>query len=301
MKTISFLNNKGGVGKTASMITIAHMISEMGKRVLMIDVDPQGNSSSMYSDIDVITLLENRLRKIPEVNIPSVGDLFINRNADIHKCIQHTEYDGLDIIPSLLTLSEIEEQLKADITTPQQFRLKMHLSKIKDEYDYCLIDCSPSINILNINALAASDCVYAPIQCEAWSAIGMTSVMNLVEVVQNYNPNLKYEGFFFTQWNRSENVNIAVYNLLAQYVYNDMIPITICRSNMIKEMSFTQTPIKVVDKNARKKITRDYLRLTEYILSDNKDQLKERYKDELDASINDLLLKRQNRSKKSEK
>lgn len=297
MKRICFLNNKGGVGKSVSVITIAHMLAEKGLKVLLVDVDPQGNTSNMFSEVDVITLLKNRLLNIPEANIPSVGDLFINRNADIHQCIRKTEYEGLDIIPSLLTLSEIEEQLKADITTPQQFRLKKHLDKVKCEYDFCLIDCSPSINILNVNALVASDSVYVPIQCEAWSAIGMTSIKNLVEVVQDYNPGLRFEGYFFTQWNRSENINIAVYNLLSQYTYDYMIPLTIARSRLAKEMSILQVPIKEMDKNAREKITKDYLKLTEYIMSNNKQELKEVYKKELDTSINEILLKRRNRSK----
>ena len=147
MKKICFLNNKGGVGKSASVITIAHMMAEKGLKVLLVDIDPQGNTSNMFSEVDVITLLTNRLLNIPETDIPSVGDLFVNRNADIKKCIRKTDYEGLDIIPSLLTLSEIEEQLKADITTPQQFRLKKHLEKVKDEYDFCLIDCSHQVLI----------------------------------------------------------------------------------------------------------------------------------------------------------
>ena len=287
------------MGKSASVITIAHMMAEKGLKVLLVDIDPQGNTSNMFSEVDVITLLTNRLLNIPETDIPSVGDLFVNRNADIKKCIRKTDYEGLDIIPSLLTLSEIEEQLKADITTPQQFRLKKHLEKVKDEYDFCLIDCSPSINILNVNALVASDSVYVPILCEAWSAIGMTSIKNLIEVVQDYNPGLKFEGYFFTQWSRTENVNISVYNLLSQYTFDYMIPLTIARSKLVKEMSVLQVPIKEMDKNAREKITRDYLKLTDYILSNNKQELKKQYKKELDSSIEEILLKRKNRKSRN--
>ena len=145
----------------------------------------------------------------------------------------------------------------------------------------------------------ASDSVYVPILCEAWSAIGMTSIKNLIEVVQDYNPGLKFEGYFFTQWSRTENVNISVYNLLSQYTFDYMIPLTIARSKLVKEMSVLQVPIKEMDKNAREKITRDYLKLTDYILSNNKQELKKQYKKELDSSIEEILLKRKNRKSRN--
>lgn len=301
MKTICFLNNKGGVGKSVSVITIAHMMASRGLKVLLVDIDPQGNSSNLFSEIDSMTLLKNRLLKLPEPNIMSVGNLFVEKDVDIHECIKKTDYENLDIIPSLLTLSEIEEQLKADIKTPQQFRLKRHFSVIKDEYDYCLIDCSPSINILNINALVASDSVYVPILCEAWSAIGMTTIKNLVELVQDYNEGLVFEGYFFTQWSRNRNVNIAVYNMLAEYAYDLMIPLTIARSKLAQEMTLYQAPIMDLDKNAREHITRDYLKLMEYIISNHKKELKAQYKKELDESIKEVLIKRAERQSKLER
>ena len=110
MKTIVFLNNKGGVGKTASVTTIAHMLSAVhGKKVLLVDLDPQMNSSMMYSDIDFINIFRDvysgRQKRIRQ----SVETLFLEKNADIHDCIVHTDYENLDIIPSCLTLSEDEE------------------------------------------------------------------------------------------------------------------------------------------------------------------------------------------------
>lgn len=295
MKTICFLNNKGGVGKSVSVVTLAHMMAVNGMRVLLVDIDPQGNSSNLFSEVDSMTLLRNRLLKLPEPNILSVGNLFIDKDIDIHTCIKKTKYENLDILPSLLTLSEIEEQLKADIKTPQQFRLKRHFAAIKEEYDYCLIDCSPSINILNVNALVASDSVYVPILCEAWSAIGMTTIKNLIEVVQDYNEGLVFEGYFFTQWARNKNVNIAVYNMLAEYAYDMMIPLTISRSKLAQEMTLSQLPIMDMDKNVKERITKDYLKLMRYILSKNKQELKAQFKQELDDSIREILVRRSER------
>ena len=157
MRTITFINNKGGVGKSSSSVIVAHMLTQMGKKVLFVDVDPQGNSSSIFSDLDVIDLLANMIQGTETNQEVTVQDLFINSKMDIHEAIRKTRYENLDVIPALLTLAEIEEQLKADIKMPQQFRLKNHFKKIENEYDYCVIDCSPSISILNVNALAAAD------------------------------------------------------------------------------------------------------------------------------------------------
>jgi chromosome partitioning protein len=270
MKIISFLNNKGGVGKTATTSTIAHMIATIHKkRVLLIDVDPQGNLSSIFSQTQVIDLLVSLLKDMP-VTTPekTVEDLFMNANMDIHECIRKTEYKNLDIIPSLLTLSECEEALKADIRTPQQFRLKNHLNKIQDEYDYCLIDCSPSINILNINALVASDQVYIPLKCDAWSATGMCIAKKLVKTVQSYNNQLQLAGCFFTQWEGVKNVSKTTYEILEQIVPDLLLPITISKSKLIEEMSYMQKPLLEYDTSKEKsKVTKDYIKLTKYIVS----------------------------------
>lgn len=126
----------------------------------------------------------------------SIEDALMDPKLDIHKCIIHTKYENLDIIPAYLTLAEVENRLQADITTPQQFRLRMQLEKIEDEYDYCLIDCSPSINILNINGLVAADEVYIPTKTDGNSCLGIAISYNLINTVQAYNPRLKVAGIF---------------------------------------------------------------------------------------------------------
>ncbi len=273
MKTISFLNNKGGVGKTASTSTIAHIIATVHKkRVLLIDIDPQGNCSSLYSKTNMVDLLTNLLKDIPAENPEkTVEDLLLDSELDIHECIKKTDYNNLDIIPALLTLSECEERLKADIRTPQQFRLKAHLDRIENEYDYCIIDCSPSISILNINALVASDQVYIPLKCDAWSATGMCIAKKLVKTVQAYNSRLKLAGCFFTSWEGVKNVSKTTYSLLSAFVPEYILPITISKSKLIEELSYIQKPLLEYDNGKEKsKVTKDYLDLTEYIIEHSK-------------------------------
>lgn len=119
MKVLSFLNNKGGVGKTASVSTLSHLLAaEYGKRVLIVDLEPQGNVSNLFGQMDIIALIKAR-RGEPIETVPySVGDLLVNTDMDVHTAVKRTNYTNLDIIPSLPTLSAIEEQLKADIKTP---------------------------------------------------------------------------------------------------------------------------------------------------------------------------------------
>jgi len=269
MKVISFLNNKGGVGKTSSAAAIAHMIAEVHhKKVLIIDIDPQGNISSLYSETKVFNLLTSLLKNTPqEEKETSVEDLFLDSTIDIHDCIKKTKYENLDIIPALLTLSQCEDMLKADIRTPQQFRLKSHLAKIQDEYDFCVIDCSPSVNILNVNGIVASNQIYIPLKCDAWSATGMCIARKLVKDIQSYNSGVQIAGCFFTQWEGNKNVAKTTHELLTAFIPELLLPYTICKSKLIEELSFTQQPLLAYDEKMTSKVTKDYLALTEFIVN----------------------------------
>lgn len=271
MKTILFLNNKGGVGKTASVTTVAHMLAAVhNKRVLLIDLDPQMNSTCMFSEVDFIELFNSIYQGICTKKQKSVEDLLLDRELDIYECIRHTEYKNLDIIPSFLTLSEAEERMKADVTSPQQFRLKKHLRTIQEEYDYCIIDSSPSISITNINGLVASDEVYVPLRCDGGSLLGASIIMNLFETVSEYDAGLRIGGMFFTQWNGRKNVSKAVYQLLSDMFGQYIIPVTISQSKNVEESSLVQKPLLAYDGGAKKsRVTQDYLELTEYILKQN--------------------------------
>lgn len=268
MKTIIFLNNKGGVGKTASVTTIAHMLAtKYNKKTLLIDLDPQMNSTTMYSEVDFVSLFYNIYKGTCQNNQKSVEDLLLKRVDDVHECIRHTKYQNLDIIPSYLTLSEAEELMKADVKTPQQFRLKKYLNSLQDEYDYCIIDSSPSVSIINVNGLVAADEVYVPLRCDGGSLLGVAIIMNLFETVSEYNTDLKMGGMFFTQWNGRKNVSKSVYELLSEMFGNYILPIAISTSKNLEESSLVQEPLLAYDSGKNKcKATQDYLALTEYIL-----------------------------------
>jgi chromosome partitioning protein len=269
MKTIIFLNNKGGVGKTASVTTIAHMLAtQHNKKVLLVDLDPQMNSSMMYSDIDFVKIFQDVYNGRQSSNKKGVETLFLDRKADIHNCIVHTDYKNLDIIPSCLTLSEVEEIMKADVMIPQQFKLQKHLKNVQNEYDYCIIDTSPSISIININGLVAADELYIPLRCDGGSLLGVSIIMNIYNTVSEYNPGLKIGGMFFTQWNGRKNVSQEVYARLEEVFGEYIIPIMISTSKNIEESSLAQIPLLAYDSGKNKsRATEDYLNLTQYILS----------------------------------
>lgn len=268
MKIIVFLNNKGGVGKSASAITVAHMMATAyNKRVLIIDLDPQMNTTSMFSQVDFINLFRGVYKGTVEKKERSVEDLLLDKDLDIHECIYKTDYENLDIIPAFLTLSEVEERMKADVKSPQQFRLRKQLSKLKDEYDFCIIDTSPSVSIINVNGLAAADKVYIPLRCDGGSLLGSSITVNLCENVAEYNSNLEIGGMFFTQWNGRKNVSKVVYDLLDEEFHSFLLPITIGTSKNIEEGSLMQKPLLAYDSGKKKsKITEEYLKLTEYII-----------------------------------
>lgn len=271
MKTITLLNIKGGVGKSATATTVSHMLADyFGKRVLLVDTDPQGNASSAFSSVNILSVLKNLLiGGEGEQKECTVEDLLLNSKMDVHSCIHETKYKNLSIIPALLTLSEAEERLKADIKTPQQFRLANHLEKLDKEYDYCIIDCSPSISLVNINALVASDVVYVPMKCDAWSGIGMSVARNLIFTVQAFNPKLQFGGCFYTQWEGNKNVSNLSNELLADNLGEKLLDVKIRKSKLIEEMTYLQSPLLEYDpkkKGEYSPVTKDYLKLTKYIM-----------------------------------
>lgn len=276
MKVLTFMNAKGGTGKTASCSTIAHALTQKEKRVLMIDLDPQSNSSALYSEVDFLKIFFQILKNEPNPDKQlSVEDILIDSQMDPHECIKHTEYPNLDIIPAFLTLSEVEERLKADTRTPQQFKLKMQLAKIEEEYDYCVIDCGPSISLLNINALAASDEVYVLARCDGGSLIGVAIAMKLIETVQTYNPKLHVGGIFLTQFMGNMNVGKVAFELLETSFGEDFLPITIGVSKNLMENTYEQRPLLSFDKKS--KVAKNYMELVDYIIAPNRKNFLEEY------------------------
>lgn len=273
MCTICFLNNKGGVAKTSTAVTVAHMAASVyGKKTLLVDMDPQGNASSRFSQTNYTQILLNILNG----NVRSedgVENLLLDDNADPHDYIKQTKYENLDIIPSCQTLSEAEERLKANVRTPQQFKLKRQLEKVRREYDLIIIDCSPSISLLNINALVASDEVYIPTKCDGDSLTGVAISLNLIRTVQTYNPLLKVAGCFFTQFQGRKNISkeaVMIFEKILNQTDAKLLPLHIGVSTLMERGSIYQEPLLALDEKQESKIVKDYLKLTEYILEPNK-------------------------------
>ena len=260
------------MGKTASVSTISHMMAEgFQKRVLMVELDPQMNMTNLYSEIDFIELFHKIRHGMITKTKPSIEDILLDKDKDIHECIVHTAYAGLDLLPSYLTLSEAEERLKADVRTPQQFRFKAQLEKVATEYDVCMIDASPSLSILNINGLAAADEVYIPVRCDGNSLVGVSITMNLIGSVMEYNPRLSVGGMFFTQWNGRKNIAKAVYQLMEDEYAGYLLPFNISSSKSLEECSVIQKPLLTYDSKLMSKATEEYHNLTEYLLAPNKE------------------------------
>ncbi len=186
MKTVSIINLKGGVAKTLTTISMAHILSEKhGKRVLVIDNDKQGNTSKSF--------------RVHSYDHKSIADIMLNRNIDLSGVIRHTRYARIDVIPANMTLLTANMQVMMDSSRPQQPRLRAALHRIADQYDYCLIDNAPDINISIINALVASDEVIIPVMIDPYAFDGLTELMHQIEITrEELNPGLHLRGCLIT-------------------------------------------------------------------------------------------------------
>lgn len=280
MKTIVCLNNKGGVGKTATVTTVAHILATVyGKKVLVVDMDPQGNASSLYGKTDFVALIKARRNHEILPELYSVGDILIQETILPEEVIRHTKFENLDLLASTPNLSAIEEKLKADIKRPQQFRLKSWLEQVEDTYEYCLIDCGPSLSILNINALVAADEVYIPTLTDNGSLYGIElTISELIREVQKYAVQLKIGGIFFTKYKGNYNISKFATEMLGKVYDTLLLPITISESVAVSECTYAHQPLLDYDPNKKSKATKDYLLLTEYIVATNKKEFLEKLK-----------------------
>jgi len=212
-KIISIVNQKGGVGKTTTAINLGTALAAIDKKILLIDLDPQGNLSTGIG-------VTEKQRKI------SVYDLII-QDSSIHQTIQETRIPNLKIIPSNINLSGIEFELATD--EDRTNKLNNKINDLKEEYDFVLIDCPPSLGILTVNSLVASDSVLVPLQCEFYALEGLAQLLRTIEKIKdNLNPNLFLEGVILTMFdsrNRlSDDVVADAREHLGKKVFDTIIP-----------------------------------------------------------------------------
>lgn len=213
-KAIAIFNQKGGVGKTTTNINLAACLAIKGKKVLVLDIDPQGNTTSGLG-IDKRTLEY------------STYDLLIEDEFDTKKAILATCTDGLDIIPASVSLAGAEVELVS--VRGREKKLKNALAQVKDEYDYIFIDCPPSLGLLTINSLTAVDSVLIPIQCEFYALEGVAQLMSTIDIVKkNLNSKLEIQGVILSMFDGRTNLSIQVVEEVKKYfrekVYTTVIP-----------------------------------------------------------------------------
>ena len=212
-KAIAIFNQKGGVGKTTTNVNLSASLAKLGKKVLVIDNDPQGNSTSGLG------LSKDTL----EYNL---YDALID-DIEVAKCITPTPFEGLDIIPSNVQLAGAEIEM-IEIENREQ-RLKRIINTVRDNYDYIFVDCPPSLGLLTINSLVAVDGVIIPIQCEYYALEGVSQLMNTFQLIKRgLNPDLEIEGVLLSMFDGRTNLSIQVVEEVKKYfkskVYSTMIP-----------------------------------------------------------------------------
>lgn len=235
-KIISIANQKGGVGKTTTSVNLGACLAYIGKKVLLIDIDPQGNATS-GSGIDKGDVQQ------------CVYDVLVD-DVDMKTVIKQTAVERLFAVPSTIQLAGAEVELVPTIS--REVRLKRAVDQVKDEYDYILIDCPPSLGLLTLNALTASDSVIIPVQCEYYALEGLSQLLNTVRLVQKHlNNELMIEGVLLTMLDARTNLGLQVIQEVKKYFQNKVYQTIIPRNIRLSEAPSHGEPIILYDPKSR--------------------------------------------------
>ena len=231
-RTIAIANQKGGVGKTTTAINLSSCLAEAGQRVLTIDFDPQGSATSGLG------LEKGQVED-------TVYEMMLG-DCSFEDCLQREVQEDLDVLPSDSNLSGAEIEL-LDVEN-KEFVLKSHLDQVKNDYDFIIIDCPPSLSLLTLNALVAADTVLVPIQCEYYALEGLSQVLRTINIVKRkMNPSLEMEGVVFTMYDARTNLSLEVVenvkNNLNEKIYKTIIP----RNVRLAEAPSHGMPINIYD------------------------------------------------------
>ena len=256
-KIVSIANQKGGVGKTTTSINLSTILAKKGKKVLMIDADPQGNASSGVGiDRDDIDL--------------SVYDILIN-DVTMEEVVKKTNIKNLDICPSNINLAGAEVELVSMMS--REHRLKEKLDTVKEDYDFIIIDCPPSLGLITLNAFTASDSVLIPVQCEYYALEGLGQLLNTISLVKKHlNKDIEIEGALLTMYDIRTNLSNQVVKEVKKYfnekVYKNVIP----RNVKLSEAPSYGMPISIYE--PRSKGAKSYEKFVREFLKNNEDTLK---------------------------
>lgn len=231
-RIIAIANQKGGVGKTTTAINLASCLAEAGKKVLTIDLDPQGNMTSGLG------VNKNELEN-------TVYELMLDE-CSIKESMVDTVVDGMKIIPSNVNLAGAEIELLG--IEDKEYILKNAVDYVRDDYDFIIIDCPPSLNMLTINAMTTADSVLVPIQCEYYALEGLSQLIHTIELVQDrLNPDLNIEGVVFTMYDARTNLSLQVVENVKGYLHQNIYKTIIPRNVRLAEAPSHGLPINLYD------------------------------------------------------
>ena len=251
-KIIALANQKGGVGKTTTTINLAASLATLEKSVLVIDADPQANASSGLG-VD-----------IKEVDC-SIYECIID-HADVRDAIYTTDINGLDIIPSHINLVGAEIEM---LNQPNRENVRKNmLATIRDEYDFILIDCSPSLGLITVNALTAADSVVIPVQCEYFALEGISKLLNTIKIIKSrLNPQLEIEGFLLTMYDSRLRLANQIYDEVKRHFQELVFKTVIQRNVKLSESPSHGLPVILYDADSTG--SKNHLALAKEIINNN--------------------------------
>lgn len=235
-KIITIANQKGGVAKTTTAVNLGAGLAILGKKILIVDVDPQGNATS---GLGINKLQTGRC----------IYDCLIN-DLPVSALLHQTQIEGLSVVPATIQLAGAEVELVSAIS--REMKLKKALAKIKEEYDYIIIDCPPSLGLLTLNAMTAADSILIPVQCEYYALEGLSQLMNTIALVKKHlNPSLEIEGAVLTMFDARTNLSIQVVDEVKTYFKDKVFHSIIPRNVRLSEAPSYGLPIMLYDPKSR--------------------------------------------------